>query len=246
MEEMKCEYCGTPMERREINILGTVLESFVMKCDCWKKEKEKREREDRKREVRDAIQALVQNSGVGKRYAKAEFKSFRQIDKNADMFLVCVRFLKTFSQNKAGKGLFLYGGLGCGKTHLAVSLAKGLLRKGYTVDFYKMPRLFDEYKATFSYRSEEDTETFLKGLERVDLLILDDLGVDKFTLEFNLFLYKILDARYNNMKPVVITSNIPFDKIESVIERRTADRLRAMCKAVENKAGSYRQVEAKE
>ena len=87
------------MERREINILGTVLESFVMKCDCWKKEKERREREDRKREVRDAIQALVQNSGVGKRYAKAEFKSFRQIDKNADMFLVCVRFLKTFSQN---------------------------------------------------------------------------------------------------------------------------------------------------
>ena len=91
-------------------------------------------------------------------------------------------------------GLFLFGGVGCGKTHLAISIMKHLIAKGKKVSFYKSSGLYDEYKRTFAFNNDETGEIFLQKLKKVDLLIIDDLGTDRFDDRFNLFFVDLISV----------------------------------------------------
>ena len=151
-----------------------------------------------------------QYAKIPPRYEEKTFADYK-VDSNNKP---AVDFAKTL-QTSGYKGAFFYGGVGTGKTFLAAIIAQEFLKAGKTVLFEKVADLLTEFYAV--YRGEGTNEdTLLKSLYEVDLLILDDFGLEKATQFTGVTLCKILDSRYNRNNAVtVITSNYSLKQIEA-------------------------------
>jgi len=116
------------------------------------------------------------------------------------------------------------GNTGSGKTHLACAIANELIDKGHTVKFIPVTELLDKIKATFDAQYESE-DGFIKPLRDCDLLILDDLGAERTTSWTMAKLHNLIDYRYSNYKPTIITTNLLSGELSSVLDTRTVDRI---------------------
>ncbi len=131
-----------------------------------------------------------------------------------------------------GRGLWFHGDVGTGKTTLAMLVSRAALDAGHSVAIYSLPRLLAEIRATFEADSDGTYVDFLDRLAAVDLLHVDDLGAEK-TSEWVLEqLYAIVNARYEEERSVVITTNLERDALAGQITERTVSRLEEMCTLV--------------
>ena len=128
----------------------------------------------------------------------------------------------------AGRGLWFMGPVGTGKTTLAMLVSKCALRAGRSVAIYSLPRLLNEIRET--HRAERSHVDLLDRLTAVDLLHIDDVGAERTTDWVLEELYSIVNARYEDQRSVVITTNI-LDREElcQQISERTVSRLTEMC-----------------
>jgi DNA replication protein DnaC len=127
----------------------------------------------------------------------------------------------------AGRGLWLMGPVGTGKTTLAMLVSKEALKAGRSVAIYSLPRLLNEIRDT--HRSERSHVELLDRLTAVDLLHVDDVGAERTTDWVLEELYSIVNARYEDERSMVITTNLDYDELCSQISARTASRLAEMC-----------------
>lgn len=124
---------------------------------------------------------------------------------------------KWFIDNKATRGLYLFGDVGTGKTFLAALIAQEYAAKGKTVIFGDVPSLLADLKATFG---KGGTEDLLNRYCDCALLILDDIGAGKVA-DWNVgILYQVINARYNADKLTVATSNCSLQELEGVLTVR--------------------------
>jgi len=119
--------------------------------------------------------------------------------------------------------LLLQGGYGCGKTHLAAAIANFAVEMGVPTLFLTVPDLLDMLR--FSYDSEDTTfEARFNEIRNASLLILDDFGTQNATGWAQEKLFQIINYRYINKLPLVITTNLSLDNIEARFRSRLADR----------------------
>jgi DNA replication protein DnaC len=128
----------------------------------------------------------------------------------------------------AGRGLWFMGPVGTGKTTLAMLVSKAALSTGRSVAIYSLPRLLNEIRET--HRAERSHIDLLDRLTGVDLLHIDDVGAER-TNEWVLEeLYSIVNARYEDERSIVITTNIlDREALCQQITDRTVSRLTEMC-----------------
>lgn len=121
------------------------------------------------------------------------------------------------------KGLLITGTYGSGKTHLAQAIGWTVVENGYTVLFRSAPYLLAELRASFNRPKEDDGlnegDILLGRLQRVDLLILDDLGRDKPSEWVEQTLFTLLDARWRGERTTVVTTNCALDVTEEERKR---------------------------
>lgn len=132
----------------------------------------------------------------------------------------------------AGRGLWLYGGVGTGKTSLAMLASSLAIEAGHSVAIYSVPRLLAEIRMTFDDASERTYVDLLDRLGAVDLLHLDDLGAEKTSPWVLEQLYAIVNARYEDERSMIITTNLDRGEIVDQIGERTVSRLEEMCDLV--------------
>ena len=129
---------------------------------------------------------------------------------------------KRFSQDKNTPWLFLHGKFGCGKTHLAAAIANVSVEKGTQTLFITVPDLLDILR--FSYSNSETTfEERFEEIRKSPLLILDDFGTQNATSWAQEKLFQIINFRYINKLPMVVTTNLELDEIEGRIRSRLED-----------------------
>ncbi|MEN8241290.1 MAG: ATP-binding protein [Chloroflexota bacterium] len=127
-----------------------------------------------------------------------------------------------FSQEKTTPWIFLHGKYGCGKTHLAAAIANISVEKGTQTLFITVPDLLDTLR--FSYSSAETSfEERFEEIRRSPLLILDDFGTQNATDWAQEKLFQIINFRYINKLPMVVTTNLDLDEIEGRIRSRLED-----------------------
>lgn len=130
-------------------------------------------------------------------------------------------------QLDAGRGLWFMGPTGTGKTTLAMLVSKAALKAGRSVAIYSLPRLLNEIRDT--HRAERSHVDLLDRLSAVDFLHIDDVGAERTTDWVLEELYSIVNARYEDERSIVITTNLDHDELGSQISERTVSRLTEMC-----------------
>jgi DNA replication protein DnaC len=105
-----------------------------------------------------------------------------------------------------GRGMWLVGDVGTGKTTLAMIVSGAALEAGYTVAIYSLPRLLNLIRDEVG--AEGSLLDLLDRLSSVDLLHIDDLGAQHTTPWRLEQLYSIVDARYQAGRPILATTNL--------------------------------------
>lgn len=145
-----------------------------------------------------------------------------------------------------GRGLWLFGATGTGKTTLAMLISKAALEAGKTVAIYSLPRLLARIRQTYDAEPGGDSyTTFFERLTSVDLLHIDDLGAEKRSDWVLEQLYALVNERYEAQRSMLITTNLEHEELEEQIGPRTVSRLTQICDEVEvfgddRRYGSYR------
>jgi DNA replication protein DnaC len=130
----------------------------------------------------------------------------------------------------AGRGLWLFGDTGTGKTTLAMLVSKAALEAGRSVAIYSLPKLLARIRRT--YDSEPGGDSYLSFFERltsVDLLHIDDLGAEKRSDWVLEQLYALVNERYEAQRSMVVTTNLDQQQLEEQIGPRTVSRLIEIC-----------------
>ncbi len=131
-------------------------------------------------------------------------------------------FVKEFAENPNG-WIVLYGGYGCGKTHLAAAVANHRIAQGHPALFINTPDLLDHLRATYSPNSSQSYDQRFEEVRNAPLLILDDLGSQNNTDWVQEKLYQIFNHRYNAKLPTIITTNEDTDSLDMRIRSRIED-----------------------
>jgi DNA replication protein DnaC len=138
------------------------------------------------------------------------------------------RYVRDISENlDSGKGLWIQGDVGTGKTTLAMLVSKAALDAGRSVAIYSLPRLLNLLRESMD--SEEGKLDFLDRLTAVDLLHIDDLGAENRTDWVLEQLYSIVNARYESERAIVATTNLMPDELSERLGSRTVSRLVEIC-----------------
>ncbi|MCW3033667.1 MAG: replication protein DnaC [Solirubrobacteraceae bacterium] len=127
----------------------------------------------------------------------------------------------------AGRGLWLWGDVGTGKTTLAMLVSKAAIDAGRSVAIYSLPRLLNLLRV--SLESPGGLIDLLDRLGAVDLLHIDDLGAENQTDWVLEQLYSIVNARYETERAIIATTNLPPDELGEHLGDRTVSRLVEIC-----------------
>jgi DNA replication protein DnaC len=201
-------------------------ENTARPCEC----RERRIAEARTRGVRTVLPAKYQ--GVG--FERPPISDMAR-DPSKRIVLEAVRAYIDDLDAKiaAGRGLWLEGDVGTGKTTLAMLVSKKAIEAGHSVAIYSLPRLLARIRRT--YDGDAGQLSYLQFFERltsVDLLHIDDLGAEKRSDWVLEQLYAIVDERYATNRSIIVTTNMEVSELEEQIGRRTVSRLAEICETL--------------
>ena len=124
-----------------------------------------------------------------------------------------------FAENPEG-WLVLCGPSGSGKTHLAAAIANRCIERQQTTFFIVAADLLDHLRATYSPESPVTYDELFEQVRNVPLLILDDLGTRSATAWAEEKLFQVVNHRYNNALPTVVTVRGPIERLDNAFRTR--------------------------
>ena len=136
-----------------------------------------------------------------------------------------------------GKGLLLHGGVGVGKTFAAACIVNALIDKGRPCLMTNFSRILNTLWGI------DEKQAYIDSLNKFDLLVLDDLGIERQSEYVQEQVFNVVDSRYRAKLPLIVTTNLPLKELtspESVGYGRIYDRLLEMCHPVKVEGESRR------
>lgn len=231
---MECQICHGS---RWKSVLVEGVERMT-RCDCW-----------------HAVVAAknLADARIPSKFEKAELDTYTpDTDSQRDALRLARKFVEMFPAER--KGLVFHGPTGVGKTHLAAGLLKAVIRqKGARGYFFQTTELLRLVRETYSRSGDETEMEVLRPVLEADVLVLDDLGVEKTSEWVHETLGLVINARYNARRATIVTSNLADivdeghrDYINSFLYQlggRTRSRMLEMCDWVEVQGADIRDVD---
>ncbi|WP_181213240.1 ATP-binding protein [Mesobacillus zeae] len=194
------------------------------------------------REVDELLSAFKEKSLMNVDLEQATFENYKpQSETQQAALKQSQEYVESFDSRKR---LLLQGKPGIGKSHLAASIVKELIKQKHTGIFISVPRLMTELKATYNRNSTVTEIELLTALQKVDLLVMDDLGIDREGLTDKAAtwakgkVYEIIDSRVG--KSTVYTTNFTGKELMHMYGERDFSRMFQDCKAVKMDGKNYR------
>lgn len=246
-----CQYCGRHVPKLVVELIPGHKRIVQPVCKCESDAKMNELREMEQFQERKEAERRFSLAKVGERFKDDVFESFILRPGSEQAFKEAKSFAENFTK-QTETGLYLFGDPGNGKTKLVGSIVNKLSTKGFFVIYQKTTKLLDMIRDTFDGNARYDKVDIMKDIRMCDLLVLDDICVDKSSEWVEQTLYEIVDMRYEDKRPVVFTSNVPASQLVAILPDKTPlpiiqnrgriqDRIYEMCKFVKNSATSYRQ-----
>ncbi|MBZ9635618.1 ATP-binding protein [Clostridium sp. FP1] len=225
---IECGFCNNMLEQTGFYLTNSIFSRGWLsrgeyeRCGCkdaekyWvefdeqlKLKKENEEKKEAERQYKERLEKMIKQSNLGEKFKTRTFTTFKISNENKVAHETCRRYAEKFKAlNKKGIGLLITGNYGAGKTHLAAAIAHELIKQNYQPIFGTLITLLGKVKASYGdTHSKENEEQIINRYINCDLLIIDDLGKEKPTEWILEKLYYIVNCRYENNKPITITSN---------------------------------------
>lgn len=222
-----CETHGEYKVKFSEPMLGRVYVSECFKCaEIENREREEKEAVEKAKEKREKMERSWESAGVSRRLFNKTFDDF-DVDNKGKAYAKGAAVLLC-DDIKAGRNtgsIIMNGGVGTGKTALCTCIIKELsLTK--RVEIIKMVDLIRELKGTWSKNNNETETGLINYYSKLDLLIIDEVGIQYGSDTEKMFMFDVIDGRYQNMAPTVLISNLAIDGIKDLIGERVIDRLR--------------------
>ncbi|WP_271396731.1 IS21-like element helper ATPase IstB [Salinicoccus roseus] len=130
----------------------------------------------------------------------------------------------SFIENR--ENVVLIGAPGTGKTHLATGLGRSACEQGYEVRFFRVAQLVEHLEHALR---QDKLAAFRKRFEKVDLIVLDEMGYLPFGKEGSELLFQLISEWYEQ-KSLILTSNLEFSQwnrifVDSRLTAALVDRL---------------------
>lgn len=196
-------------------------------------EDERKERE-RQAEHNRTVNCLLADSMIPARFADRTLADYRATVPGQRMALgVCKAYAEAWPEKRAsGASLVLTGSPGTGKTHLACAIASAAIREHLaSVKFATVAKLLRFIKDTYRKDSERSEQQAINRLIDPDLLIVDEVGIQVGSEHEKLLMFEVLNARYQELRPTILISNLDGSELEAFLGHRIMDRYRE-CGAV--------------
>jgi DNA replication protein DnaC len=225
-------------------------ERGVTRCDC---------------QLRARGGALITSARIPKRYEHCELSNFTADFPGADHSVALAqisasRFVQEFDP-RDGRGLLLVGGIGTGKTHLAVGILKEMIAaRGSACLFCDYRELLKQIQNSYNDSVKATELQVLRPVFEAEVLVLDELGAVKPSEWVWDTVSLILNTRYNDNRTTIITTNFADEPAASVartlsparaaareetlgdrIGERMRSRLHEMCRIVKMDGPDFRQ-----
>ena len=223
----------------------------VVRCDCRLKQR---------------AETLLSAARIPKRYEHCELSNFEFDGPHAHLLrarMAACKFVEEYHPAHDNTGLLLIGGIGVGKTHLAVGIIKELISsKGIPSLFYDYRELLKQIQNSYNDSVKATELEVLRPVFETELLVLDELGAVKPTEWVWDTVSLILNTRYNDNRTTIITTNYPDDPARDAngnsefaraqraahaetlgdrIGERMRSRLHEMCRIVKMEGSDFRQ-----
>lgn len=240
-----CDHCGVVTKQRFLPYV-LMYDSNHKTCDACEVKIEEgikaQEQElkiqalDRfKAQMETLIDSLISTSGVPEEFRDASMRDMAPGTREG--FTV-------------GQSYYLNGGVGVGKSHMAVALIRQYLesispeydeqkREFYIRDtqlvqpiFIEVPELLLRIRDTYNDKNQETEKDIVDYFTQTPFLVLDDLGTEKASDFSTLMLYLIINRRSTSGKATIITSNLDLEEIKEKLSERVSSRIRGMCQFI--------------
>ena len=195
---------------------------------------------------RDAHSGLLEKARLPTRYSACHFHNYKPANPSQERAYQYASRL-TMEYPAVERGLLLMGTVGVGKTHLAVSILKGLTERGFTCLFYEFGSLLKEIQDSYNANTRTSELGVLSPVLSSEILVLDEVGASKPTDWVRDTMAHIINTRYNDRKLTIFTTNYTDERRndrEETLEDRIGYRLRSrvyeMCKTVNITGEDYR------
>lgn len=223
-----CGKCFTPKQCR-IVLFGVERTPYCL-CKCAAEARDKEQAEYKRREKLQEIQKL-------RRLGFPDVDMIRWTFDNDDgtnekLSTAARNYVANFEEmKKRGKGLLLFGKVGAGKTFAAACIANALIDSGVPCLVTNFARLVNTISGMYDGKQD-----YIDGLNRFDLLVIDDLASERDTEYMGEIVQNIIDSRYRAGLPLIITTNLTAEELKhpsEIRKQRIYSRLFEMCVPVE-------------
>ena len=219
-----CPKCGAST-LQDIPVGDRVIQIRV-RCPCQADQWEKEEEEKRYRDFLDRLEAMERRYGITDR-AFLDWSFDGDDTPGSPASGVCRKYVENWEEmRQEGIGLLLFGSVGTGKTFLSSAVVNALRQKQHTATVTSFPRLLNLMQNT------PDRQGLLDHLCAYELLVIDDLGVERDSAYALEQVFTVLDARARSGKPLIITTNLTLQELQNpatTAHRRIYDRVLQMC-----------------
>lgn len=171
-------------------------------------------------------QQNVTSFDIPKEIREAKIKDIYTDDKNrANVIKWILNYVKEYKNKNQGKGLFLHGNFGCGKTYLVAAMFNELAKQNVRSVMIYWPEYLRSLKSSYGSSSSDEFKNKYNEVKYAHLLLIDDLGAEGVTSwSRDEILGTILQYRMQEGLPTFITSNLNIKELEDHLSITTSNK----------------------
>ncbi|WP_019377696.1 ATP-binding protein [Virgibacillus halodenitrificans] len=238
-----CEGCGRTVQKKEMQITGGpskgdwIEVNVGCKCEDLKLAEEAGQRRVQLRSEK-MKQFFDYYSLMNDNLKSATLENYEPTSQ--ELATAKQNIMNYIQEFDGKKNLLLHGSYGTGKSHLSVAITKKLMEKKKECLFLSLPKLLTKIKETYNNKGVTEDE-LLAVIQRVDLLVLDDIGAEHHTEWANTKLFEILDDRSG--KSTIYTTNLNSKELRAQINERNFSRMMENTEIITMNGRDYRRKE---
>lgn len=171
------------------------------------------------------MQRILGRSGIRELYMNCSFENYKiEHEGHKKVLKAAKKYAEEFQNNIAS---FIFSGKpGTGKNHLASAIGNYLILNGNSVLIVTVADLMSNMKGTFNGNSHVTEETLLNNLSNVDLLMIDEIGMQIESRYEKVIINQIVDRRSSSKRSTGMLSNLDYRGLQALLGERVIDRMR--------------------